>query len=181
MMRHTKDGCGHLVDVVPDFCPLCGRAGDEWEEVHADEPEESHAVGTPPATLLQRPAEPRAADDRETWTCARCERVNAASLVVCIECGARAGGHVRCVISGDAGIHSLVPGGQLVVGRSSHSPSASSLASFDNVSWVQLLVTFDAEGRVMVTDLDSTNGTWAVRGDQRRQLRPLACTSLDVG
>ena len=33
----------------------------------------------------------------------------------------------------------------------------------------------------MVTDLDSTNGTWAVRGDQRRQLRPLACTSLEVG
>lgn len=164
MMRHVTDGCGQQCAVVPDFCPACGRPGGEWEEV----------------TEAVTPSTEAAA----SWVCPRCERRNGEDATACVECGAArhaAPAVARCLLHGDAGEHELRAGGQLVVGRAAASPTATALAPFDNVSWVQAVVTFFADGTVTAIDLASTNGTWAVGAAGRRRLTPLAPTPLGEG
>ena len=162
--------CG-LQREVPQVPCACGGFG-PWERVEVADP----VVRADPVVDAAPQVVAEVASGRgEGWSCDRCGRANDLARQDCIECASVRPAAGGIVISGDAGVHVVVPGGQLPLGRrNAFSPAGAMLARFPNVGRQHALVAVDVGGAPSLTDLGSANGTWIDGRDGLERL-PSGC------
>lgn len=187
--------CGAEIAVGTFLCPRCGVIVDSDRE-----PEVSVPEGTVPGTTaLGDGSAPVHAEQPPAVACPLCGRIGAATLQVCEFCGtpltvaaeapvpdpsqASNLSAIRVVLlrlpNGDC--VELFDGVGLVLGRNSGDPrTRAALAPLDTVSGRHARVEL-REGRLVVTDLGSTNGT-LVNGNEIIDRIEVELTSqIDIG